>query len=185
MKNYVEMVLKTEGAIDSRIRDRLHKKENIRLLHAILGIGSEIEELDAAIINNDSINIGEEIGDILYYSGLACDELNVPFPEISTMLYQRTMDEEIKLIINTTSKLLDIIKKQIFYGKEINKIDMELGINNTIIACASLCKYFKLDIEEVKKRNIEKLQIRYKGKFNEQRAINRNLKKEYEVLSRV
>lgn len=65
-------------------RDRL----NVRLLHATLGIFTESGEMAEAIKRGglfgamDMVNFGEEVGDCLYYTAIASDEISVPLEQI-------------------------------------------------------------------------------------------------------
>lgn len=181
-KTYRELAVKTESPIDDRLRDRLLEKRNIRLLHCIMGLGSELEELKLAIQNGDRINIGEEIADGFWYLALGSDELNFIY-EYEVTVVLASVQYEIEVITNTISSLLDILKKMIFYGKEYPISDIETGLNNIYIALIHLCVIFKLNPDELKRKNIDKLAARYGDRFSEYLAINRNLEKEYAILS--
>lgn len=180
--SYIDAAIKTESPIDDRLRDRFHKRDNIRLLHACLGINSEIIELNKAISQNDIINIGEEILDIIWYCALACDVLDIDLIP-SERDYNLNIIES-GIIVNAASDISDIIKKAIFYGKEYSIKDIQFNICEIIKACINLCECYKLDFKELKRKNIEKLAARYGGKFSEERAINRDLQLEFKVLSK-
>lgn len=63
-------------------------KRFIRVFHSIIGISTEAGELQEALIKvingekADNVNIAEEIGDILWYIALACDELDLDLGKI-------------------------------------------------------------------------------------------------------
>lgn len=183
-KTYRELAIKTESPIDQRLRDRILLRRNIRLLHCIMGIGSELEEIKLAIQNGDMINIGEEIADNMWFLSLGADELNFELPEPSSVFISNTtVSVELEMITNTVSKLLDIIKKIIFYGREYPVEDIKIALQNIYVCILHLCTLFNLNIDELKKKNIDKLAARYGDKFSEYLAINRNLDKEYRVLN--
>lgn len=80
------------------------------------------------------------------------------------------------------NEFLDALKKWIFYGKELDTINLgeEIGDNfwYAAIACDELGKSF----EEIQIAVIQKLRKRYADKFSSADAINRNLSAEREIL---
>lgn len=79
----VELESLPEFSYNSKITD-----EEIRLLHAVLGIATEAQEMIDQIMNIwknktlDKVNLGEEISDIFWYSAIVSDTLNQPFDKI-------------------------------------------------------------------------------------------------------
>ena len=124
LKEYKDMVLKTESSDFELISSRLKDKRALRLLHGACGIVTEGGELLDALKTHifygkdiDHINIVEEIGDLMWYSAVILDELGFEF-------------------------------------------------------------------EDVMEKNIKKLKTRYKKAFSEQSAKRRNLKNERKVLEK-
>jgi NTP pyrophosphatase (non-canonical NTP hydrolase) len=79
-------------------------------------------------------------------------------------------------------ELLDAIKKHVFYGRE-------LDVTNVIEELGDACFYLGIGLdetgitwEEIFQRNMDKLDGRYKDKFTEDEAINRDLDAEREIL---
>jgi len=121
-KNYVKNAVRSEAVDFPKIRERLSRESTIRLLHAAEGICTEagefMDQLKKHIFYGaklDAVNIVEELGDLLWYVGLALDETGCP-------------------------------------------------------------------MNEMLQKNIDKLRARYPEKFEEGQALNRNLKKEREIL---
>lgn len=90
-KNYVENVLRTESCDMEPIIKRLTNPKTIRLLHATLGIAGEAGELVEMLKKHifygkpiDEINAQEEIGDGLWYVGVAVDVLKTTMNDILT-----------------------------------------------------------------------------------------------------
>lgn len=187
MKNYKKLAIQTECVYDYRVRDRLGNVSSARLLHGVMGIVSEINELTLAIDNSDRINVGEEISDVTWYvGGILSDELNINIDEYTPPNTTSTsIQYELNIIINTSSEMMDILKKWFFYGREIVRDDLVAAVYNIYSACYYLCQFFDLDIEDIKRKNIEKLHARYGEKFSENRAKNRDLNREREILSGV
>lgn len=123
VNEYQQLAEVTESKDFGKIRERIGTVENIRLLHAALGLASEVGEF--------------------------CDQL----------------------------------KKHIFYGKPLDKINLseESGDLLWYLALAAnvpgMCS-----LDENSNRNIAKLKARYGDKFSEYLANNRNLTVEREIL---
>ena len=86
MKDYIENVVKTESEVTPELIARMSDKSNIRLLHAGIGMCTEagefIDQLKKHIFYGkplDRVNLKEELGDLLYYIGVAMDELETDF----------------------------------------------------------------------------------------------------------
>ncbi len=82
------------------------------------------------------------------------------------------------------AEFLDALKKHIFYGKELDRVNLaeELGDIFWYLAIAS--DELGIEFETVMSRNIEKLKARYGEKFSEQRAEHRDLETEREILEK-
>jgi NTP pyrophosphatase (non-canonical NTP hydrolase) len=82
-----------------------------------------------------------------------------------------------------SGELLDNLKKHIFYGKELDLV-------NLVEECGDLFWYLAIihdamgarDFDATLASNIKKLRARYGDKFNEEGALNRDLEKERSIL---
>lgn len=88
-KDYQENALKTEANDFDVIGPRLNHTKSIRLLHAGMGMTTEagefIDQLKKHLFYGktlDEVNLGEEIGDLLWYIAIAADELNMDISQI-------------------------------------------------------------------------------------------------------
>jgi NTP pyrophosphatase (non-canonical NTP hydrolase) len=84
-----------------------------------------------------------------------------------------------------TGELADVIKRFVFYTKkkEIDPIHVREELGDMIWYWAEACAAFGFDPAEVLHLNIEKLKARYPaGTFDVERALNRDLDKERQVL---
>ncbi len=75
---------------------RLDKKENAQLLHAVLGISGEAGELTDAVKKSvmygkelDVKNVKEEAGDILWYMSLLLNAIGSSFDEVMQMNHDK------------------------------------------------------------------------------------------------
>lgn len=73
-------------------------------------------------------------------------------------------------------ELNDMIKKGIFHGHGINKIEVKKEIGDIMWYVALMCESFDFDMEETAYINIDKLKERYPDGFSEYASQNR---KEY------
>lgn len=76
----------------------------------------------------------------------------------------------------------DTIKKHIFYGKEIDKINLVEELGDLMWYMAVACDELGVSFEEVMEKNVAKLSARYKGKFSEEKADKRDLDTERKAL---
>lgn len=71
------------------LQKRFSEVDNIRLLHAVIGMCTETGELQDAIKRKllygkdlDTTNMIEELGDVMWYLGLACNVLGVSLEQV-------------------------------------------------------------------------------------------------------
>lgn len=89
MDNYIEKVLRTESTDTPLVQDRFCNNVATRLTHAALGMNTEAGEFLDVIKKYlfygkdiDYVNLREELGDLCWYIGLACDVLDTNFDEV-------------------------------------------------------------------------------------------------------
>jgi NTP pyrophosphatase (non-canonical NTP hydrolase) len=152
------------------------------LLHAVVGILTETEELlDNHLIQQDKTNILEEIGDITWYLAIIGREYNMDFPTDLPLSNEDPMKIVIS-IIKQTCKLLDMLKKKLFYNKPINDELFKQITTLVMILTQSYMNYYSIDIKGSFDINISKLKSRYGSKFSSDKAINRDLETERKIL---
>ena len=79
-------------------------------------------------------------------------------------------------------EFLDALKKHIFYGKELDRVNLAEELGDLCWYMAIVADELGFNFESVMDKNISKLKARYGEKFTEQRAENRDLEKEREIL---
>jgi NTP pyrophosphatase (non-canonical NTP hydrolase) len=85
-----------------------------------------------------------------------------------------------------TGELQDALKKHIFYGKPLDEamlVNLKEELGDIMWYVAIACDALGADLGEVMEKNIAKLKARYPDKFTTKDALNRNLDKEYKILS--
>ncbi len=155
-----------------------------RVLHAIIGILTEVEELldNHTGDTQDFTNILEEAGDITWYLAIIGREYQLDYPQ----LLVRTKNEDpMKLvlkIIKNTCKLLDMMKKKIYYNKPIDENLFKTITHVVMLDLSDYMNVYDINIQNSFDINIAKLKARYGEKFSSERAINRDLETERNIL---
>lgn len=85
-------------------------------------------------------------------------------------------------VMTESGELLDAVKKFIFYGKDLDVVNIEEEIGDIMWYIAIICKSLKLDLQTILEKNISKLKKRYPEKFTEDKALNRDLNAERSIL---
>lgn len=82
-----------------------------------------------------------------------------------------------------SGEFLDALKKYVFYGKELDLVNLKEEIGDIFWYCAIACDELGISFEEIQIMVIAKLRKRYKDKeFASENAITRDLKIERESL---
>jgi NTP pyrophosphatase (non-canonical NTP hydrolase) len=79
-------------------------------------------------------------------------------------------------------ELLDAFKKHIYYKKELDVVNIGEEIADIQWYLFNLCRLLDLDMEQLLEANIAKLKARYGEKFSTEKAINRDLDTERNIL---
>lgn len=174
-KDYQELAKRTCASLGN---------EKLDLAHMVLGIISEQEELMKALAENDVINQNEELADICWYLANYCTFRGYDFAEL-VREYRYDIELEgwetqVQSFDLFTSKLADYVKKYIAYGKPIDR-ELEKRVLGGIIHSLTVeeCNFtFGVELE----KNIKKLQHRFPNKFTVEKALNRDLEKERNIL---
>ena len=119
LQEYIELSEKT-------LSNEFHSDKKMeKILHAVMGSLTEIEELLDNYENEmDHINLIEEIGDIFWYLSILFREFNLslddnPYKSIEVKSPFNLILDYLK----ENLKMLDSLKKKLYYNKEINIIN--------------------------------------------------------------
>lgn len=121
----------------------------------------------------------EYIQNVLKTESTAWEPIDTRLDEVRT---KRLMHASLG-IHTEGAELADVLKKYTFYGKPIDVVNLKEELGDVLFYLAIVCHEFGFTFEEAMEVNIAKLKKRYGEKFSEDKAINRNIKAEYEVLS--
>lgn len=194
--DYIKNVLITEARDMTPLQERFSQIRTIRLLHGAIGLASELSEIREMAQGGDIdvVNLKEEMGDLFWYMGVMVDELksdpDMIFAESIKLedVYEHDIVPELHIAIDEMTiaigKAIDILKKNVMYGKDLNVKEIEnqlMELDSWI--CHALALYNILP-GEARSTNIEKLRLRYGQKFTEAAANERNLEAERKILSK-
>ncbi len=79
-------------------------------------------------------------------------------------------------------EFLDALKKNIFYGKELDEVNLKEEIGDLLWYIALGCNALGTTIDECQAVNIDKLRERYPEGFKKGDALNRDLNVERKIL---
>lgn len=153
--------------------------------HMIIGMSSELNELQDAILKEDLINIEEEIADIMWYTvnEATLSKISIVAQlDISTFYYND--------LVYAISDYNDLLKKFIVNGKEILEHARAEKLQKIVTICYNFSgmmignkiSFVNIDLPKALGRNIAKLEIRYPEKYSDNSANNRDLDKERKAL---
>ena len=83
-----------------------------------------------------------------------------------------------------SGEFLDALKKHIFYGKDLDRVNLAEEMGDLFWYLAIVSDELGVDMSDVMERNIAKLKARYGEKFSEEKAENRDLDTEREILEK-
>lgn len=179
MENYRELATRTECEYSESLVERA--KENVRLLHAVLGLGGEIAELREAIKNDDQLNVLEELGDCYWYLAIIENVLDLSFKFDPKMFLVDANEEDLVDDLEYhICKLIDMMKRTIYYNKSTD--DWDCVGEEVALTLGSICYKYETAVYSVKNANIEKLKARHGDKFSEERVLDRDLENETNIL---
>ena len=184
-QEYITKVLRTEAPISTDVISRMTDVRTARLLHAVLGMAGEYMEVFNA---QGKDNRKKELGDVMWYVALAIDvclggltteTYNAAWLFTGAVTHWSTPSSiTLRLLFMRISHSVDIVKKHIFYGKPLDFEDIASDLYVVISRIRELCLEWDIDFMDLLETNIRKLEVRYKEKFTEKEAIERDLVKE-------
>jgi len=196
---YMDKVLKTETLEFADINKRLASPSMARVLHATLGISSEIGELLEAVVDGDEPRILEELGDAFWYGGTGAHALmfigaemspeSVFGQELETTRASSLADTRIASImpimtamIKDAEMLQSNVKAHIYYGRRFRCNAAFTNFFTILDHCKRIGLSYgwsKTDIMEANnKKLLGKETGRYKGGFSADDANHRDLETE-------
>lgn len=110
------------------------------------------------------------------------------YQDLASKTFAEAGDETLNLLhcaigaSTEAGELLDAFKKHIYYKKELDVVNIGEEIADIQWYLFNLCRLLDLDMEQLLEANIAKLKARYGDKFSSEKAINRDLDTERNIL---
>lgn len=82
------------------------------------------------------------------------------------------------------AEIADAYKKHMAYGKKLDLVNVKEEVGDAMWYIANLCNLHGWDLREIMATNIAKLVARYPEKFDRDKAVNRDLDRERNILER-
>lgn len=86
-------------------------------------------------------------------------------------------------IISEVGELADVFKKHIAYNENLDWINIQEELGDILFYVFGFCILHGFDFEKILEQNFSKLQVRYPEKYTDEKATNRNLEKEKQILT--
>jgi NTP pyrophosphatase (non-canonical NTP hydrolase) len=178
-KAYRTMSHELERMYSLKDEDLVRKMES---LHCVIGMTTEVDEMEEGLFVGDVVNMKEEMGDLMWYianyDNAQKENENEELPEILLVGEKYNLSG----IRRATQALLDLWKKKFFYNTDKYDTQIANHFANLKHECVRFAKDNGWDLFQIMDTNIEKLQARYPEKFTTKDADNRNLDVEREIL---
>ena len=165
-----------------------------RLLHSIIGVATEINEIYDAVEGKvfisewDNVNLLEECGDACWYLAISGNTLGLdlnPTANIENTAQLTTAEtamRKISEIRSAAGALLDHTKKVMFYGKTLDSLMVSAGVDKLTNLFYELSIMLGGNPEQMLRTNIAKLKARFPNAFTEVDAEVRDLDAERAIL---
>lgn len=186
---YSEKALRTEAPVDP-IKTRIQDESLIRLVHACLGLGSDLEELSQA---TNPAHCQEEVGDMFWFLNLGYAGIGRIMPDSEAQPFPGVGVETTGAcgtMRTLVAELQDVVKGRMFYGKTTwNGLDFETNVACILGALFDVLEDYCIivldkTVAEVQAANIAKLSARFPDKFTEAKALERDVAAEYDAMAR-
>lgn len=169
------------------------------IYHMILGIVTEVLELAEVLETGDYVNLAEEIGDAYWYiagyakyqrgtgsHGAGYAEYIDSIMNLETVHPRGNQTEGGIKVLLVSDALSDLFTWLIHFDESAETdLDLMNSIDEIEMHLRGIAYSAGLSTKEVGNAVIEKLKTRYPDKFDADKAVNRDLANEREVLERV
>jgi NTP pyrophosphatase (non-canonical NTP hydrolase) len=156
----------------------------LETIHMILGMTSELNELNKAEENNDKVNIAEELTDILWYVSNYGALRNIPIDGYQFPQMGFSSLHDISMCI---SEISDPVKKFFAYRTDIVGVKREKEVFcffKLLDTIGEFANVNNINLYESMQKNIDKLRVRFPNRFDYTKAQedNRDLAAERKTL---
>ena len=149
--------------MDLSIPTRDETFRNMQLLHASLGMMSELAELSEA---GSVKNTLEELGDFWFYLEHARETLGIERPSLFGHAMPTQTTIAIICLLASTGKFADAVKGLVIYGKPYKSGGLEILLTSVYRDIDIIVKSCGFTMADVEAANVEKLQKRYPNGYS-------------------
>jgi len=162
------------------------------LRHGAIGVFTEVGELCDAYKRQviygkpvDLPNLREEVGDVMWYANLLCATLGMRFQnDLTDARDRQSFFSTCALLGLTAGNILAMVDNITTDERRAElSFDLPYAVESLIHSTAALAEQFGFTLEECAYYNIAKLDVRYKGGFSAESALNRDLDAEKAALA--
>jgi len=173
---YVPKAVRSEATLQPFVNETI----NNRIAHSIIGINTELSELNKAVYLEDKVNIIEELGDILWYLAVAQDELKF----LDTLDLDANTIKSIMAGKDTSYSIdvMDLLKRSMFYGSDFKTENCVKPYQSIYIGVVVNSLKLGTDLSEIIDVNLKKLFKRYPEQFEKELAELRDLDAERKTM---
>tara|TARA_R110000764_G_scaffold20407_9_gene52472 strand:+ start:1421 stop:1963 length:543 start_codon:yes stop_codon:yes gene_type:complete len=154
------------------------------LSHMVMGMLTELQELDEALVIKDYTNIGEEIADYYWYMVNYATFRDIDISFITSLTNKYGLDSRTLVfgLYDITAKLTDAVKKHVAYNRVIDKYEEASLLNSLNIYLQGMIRKQGISFTHILQSNIDKLKVRFPEEFSDDLANNRDLTEERKTL---
>lgn len=153
--------------------------KDIMCIWNIVGLAGEAGEIAELVLDSPHLKdeVADELGDAIWYVAALCEKLSFSFPKIVQLadrepfLYTTAEPLALRLCIHV-GKAVDIVKKGIFHRHGLDLDTLELELINCMTFILGIAAEHELQVTEILKGNIKKLDVRYKDGFTSTESLN-------------
>lgn len=185
---YQKLASRTEcNQTNSLTRIISPSNHNVRLIHACLGMHSDLLEFREADIASDKANVLEELGDILWYMAEAVNAMGWNFTQhiiefhIPDEVGVQHLSPELN-IQEGLGKFSYYLEKVLYYGRPVDSNELRVALAQVYFGLHMAAREYDLSVQEVAEANISKLKKRFPAKFDESANNNRDREAERQDL---
>lgn len=150
-----------------------------RLMHAAMGLCTESAELLASRV---TVNEIEEVGDVMWYVALLADALGLRLEAFFAEAPKYTEGSPLHNVVIQSAEVVDVLKRTTIYGAPLDEGRIIRSIHEIIANLRRISLTYSEGLYLAMDRNVAKLQKRFRHRFTQELALNRDLEAEKKAL---
>lgn len=170
--------LSNKFSVDSTIK--------VNLLHSAIGVSTEVGEIQEAFLGMftaklDVVNLSEECADVMWYLAIPIRDYGLDLGKIASLA---PTEFDISKLVIDSANFLDMLKKISFYNKPVDGFLVDHHVCTLYQHMISMAHSYGFDLELAMSNNQDKLRARFPDKYDDSKALNRDLETERKELEK-